>query len=68
MHRIGQKSAVTAIWLQYGAIDEKVDTLLQEKQERIDLVLEGKRKSMRGVSKSIRQMAADVLAEVLAGR
>jgi SNF2 family DNA or RNA helicase len=68
LHRIGQKSAVTAIWLQYGAIDEKIDTLLQEKQERIDLVLEGKRKSMRGVSKSIRAIAEDILAEVLAGK
>jgi len=49
-HRIGVKGSVTCYWLQYDKVDEKIDALLAKKQERIDLVLEGKRKTMRGVS------------------
>lgn len=64
LHRIGQKNSVTAIWLQYGAIDEKIDTILEEKQDRIDLVLEGKRKTMRGVSKSVASMAKEIMREI----
>ena len=48
LHRIGQTKNVTAIWIQYGEIDELVDTVLVDKQDRIDMVLEGKRKTMRG--------------------
>ena len=50
LHRIGQKNPVTSIWLQYGEIDEMIDDLIQTKQERINLVLEGKRKTLRGTS------------------
>lgn len=67
LHRIGQIGSVTSIWLQYGAIDEKIDLLLQQKQERIDLVLRGKRKTMRGVSRSIRSMAKEILASMKSG-
>jgi SNF2 family DNA or RNA helicase len=67
LHRIGQVGSVTAIWLQYGPIDEKIDLLLQQKQERIDLVLRGKRKSMRGVSRSIRSMAKEILDSIRSG-
>jgi SNF2 family DNA or RNA helicase len=67
LHRIGQLGSVTAIWLQYGAIDEKVDTLLQQKQERISLVLEGKRKTMRGI-RSVRSLAKDILASIRSGK
>jgi len=49
-HRIGAKGSVSCYWLQYEKVDEKIDRLLAQKQERIDLVLEGKRKTMRGVS------------------
>ncbi len=63
LHRIGQQSSVTAVWLQYGAIDEKIDALLQRKQERIDLVTRGKRETMRG-TKSIRSMAKEILGSV----
>jgi hypothetical protein len=61
-HRIGQGSNVTAIWLQHGEIDERVDDILIQKQERINLVLEGKRKTMRGI-----ESAGDVAKEILAG-
>ncbi len=63
LHRIGQQGSVTAIWLQFGAIDEKIDALLQRKQERIDLVAQGKRKTMRGIE-SIRSMAKEILESV----
>ena len=32
-------------------IDEAIDTLLSEKRDRIELVLKGKRKTLRGLSK-----------------
>jgi hypothetical protein len=62
LHRIGQTSNVTAIWLQHGEIDERVDDILIQKQERIQLVLEGKRKTMRGI-----ESAGDVAKEILSG-
>lgn len=45
-HRIGQSLAVFAYWLQLGVIDDLMDNLISEKQERIDLVLKGKQKSL----------------------
>lgn len=42
LHRDGQKNAVTALWLRYGAIDDKIDPVLQSKAENIGTVLEGK--------------------------
>jgi hypothetical protein len=62
LHRIGQGSNVTAIWLQHGDIDERVDDILIQKQERIQLVLDGKRKSMRGI-----ETAGDVAREIMNG-
>lgn len=50
LHRIGQYNPVTAIWLQTGEIDEAIDQILQAKQDRINLVLGGKRKTMRGIA------------------
>lgn len=40
-HRIGQKSNVTCIWLQYGEVDTKVDIILQEKSKNIEAILTG---------------------------
>ena len=57
LHRIGQQSSVTAIWLQYGPIDERIDALLQRKQERIDLVVEGERKSIHSMAREILESA-----------
>lgn len=59
-HRIGQKNAVTAYWLQANGCDEAIDALLMAKQERIELVLSGKRKTLRGVSNPS-EMAVEVL-------
>ena len=66
-HRIGQRGSVTAIWLQHGLLDQQSDRLLQQKQDRIDQVLRGKRKTMRGVSRSIRSMAKEILESVRSG-
>ena len=63
LDRIGQQGSVTAIWLQYGAIDKRIDALLQQKQERINVITRGKRKAMRGVE-SIRSMAKEILESV----
>lgn len=60
LHRIGQKNAVTAIWLQANGADEAIDALLQQKHERIELVLAGKRKTLRGIG-SISEVADAVL-------
>lgn len=64
-HRIGQTGTVSCYWLQYGTIDEKVDDILTAKAARIDLVLKGARKTLRGVS-SPHAIAADLLGEALA--
>lgn len=61
LHRIGQGQAVNAIWLQHGAIDRAIDSLLEAKQERIDLVLKGKRKTLRGLG-SITELAKELLS------
>ncbi|MCA2506827.1 MAG: DEAD/DEAH box helicase [Microcystis sp. M54BS1] len=50
-YRIGQNNTVNAYWIQLGAIDEAIDALLAEKRDRIELVLKGKRKTLRGLSK-----------------
>jgi superfamily II DNA or RNA helicase len=48
-HRIGQTRNVTAMWLQFDRSDYIVDELLQKKAARIELVLDGKRKTLRGI-------------------
>lgn len=50
-YRIGQDDTVTAFWVQLGLIDEKIDQLLESKQKRIELLLKGKRKTLRGLDK-----------------
>ena len=59
-HRIGQHQTVFSFWIQMGIIDEAIDKLLQQKQERIDLVLKGKRKTLRGVE-SPKELAKQLL-------
>lgn len=49
-HRLGQQNAVFATWIQLGIIDNAIDNLIQQKQDRIDLVMRGKRKTLRGVT------------------
>lgn len=60
LHRIGQRGSVLAVWLQANGADEAIDQLLQAKNERIELVLAGKRKTLRGVG-SIAELADVVL-------
>lgn len=60
LHRIGQRNAVTSVWLQANGADEAIDALLEQKHERIELVLAGKRKSLRGI-RSIGDVAEAVL-------
>lgn len=48
-YRIGTKFNVLALWLQFGPIDQRVDQLLEQKSDRIELVLQGKRKTLRGI-------------------
>lgn len=60
-HRSGVNHPVTSIWLQYGSVDFKIDSLLEMKQQRIQLVLEGERKTMRGMNKSMASIALEAL-------
>jgi len=49
-HRLGQKNAVFATWLQIGEVDKAIDSLLLQKQERIEFVLKGKWKTLQGIT------------------
>ncbi len=60
-HRLGQENAVFATWLQLGHIDQAIDDLLIQKQQRIELVLKGKRKTLQGINS-----ASDLTKELLA--
>lgn len=62
-HRIGQKGAVTSFWLQFDGLDLRIDALLQQKQERIDQVLLGKRATVGGVP-SVRGLATEIMTSV----
>lgn len=59
-HRLGQENAVFATWLQLGQIDYAIDSLLESKQQRIELVLKGKRKTLRGLD-SPKELAKQLL-------
>jgi hypothetical protein len=66
-HRIGQHTAVTAHWMQLRSglgLDVEIDALLEKKQERIDLVLAGKRKSLKGVE-SVSSAASELVNSLL---
>lgn len=62
-YRIGQTEMVNIQWIQCGEIDAKVDAILLEKSQRIELVLEGDRKTMRG-TKSVAQQMMLALKEI----
>jgi SNF2 family DNA or RNA helicase len=64
-HRIGQKNSVSVYWLQWHEIDQKIDTILEQKQERIELILEGKRKTLRGIG-SPADIAQELCEDILA--
>ena len=65
LHRMTQINSVTCHWLQLPpeiGLDVKIDNILVAKQERIDLVLRGRRKSFRGIQ-SIGEVAEDLLED-----
>lgn len=67
IHRIGQEESVTYIWPQLdgtipGSIDIAVDDIIQKKQTRIDLVMQGKRKTMNRLE-TIGDFAKELLVE-----
>lgn len=63
VHRISQQNAVFATWLKLGAIDDAIDNLITEKSERIELMLKGKHKTLKGIH-SAKDLAKELL-EVL---
>ncbi|MBD2771189.1 DEAD/DEAH box helicase [Iningainema sp. BLCCT55] len=60
-HRLGQQNAVFATWLQLGQIDHAIDDLILQKSERIELILQGKRKTLKGIN-SPKDLAKELLA------
>jgi hypothetical protein len=66
-HRLGQIHNVTSIWLQYGHVDDKIDQLLELKQERIEMILRGRGKNLRGVP-GIRALAKEIMESVHTGK
>jgi SNF2 family DNA or RNA helicase len=47
IHRIGQRSNVLSIWLQWDDTDKAVDALLESKTERIEVVMAGRKQELR---------------------
>jgi 2-oxo-4-hydroxy-4-carboxy--5-ureidoimidazoline (OHCU) decarboxylase len=66
-HRIGQHHNVTSIWLQYGPVDDKIDQLLELKQDRIETILSGRSKNLRGMP-GIRALAKEIMESVHTGK
>ncbi len=62
-YRIGTKSNVLALWLQCGELDRRVDAVLAKKSDVIELVLQGKRKTLRGVTDP--RKAAKAIADTI---
>lgn len=63
LHRIGQQNAVTAIWLAYGNTDYLIDAMINNKQENIDIILNGKKQTLSRTDDT-GQMAQDILNAV----
>jgi hypothetical protein len=61
VHRIGQTKGCFAYWMQLGQIDTAIDSLIHSKQERIELMLNGKRKTLRGI-KTVQDLAKELLS------
>lgn len=66
-HRLGQIHNVLSLWLQYGPVDEKIDQLLELKQERIETILRGRGKNLRGLP-GIRALAKEIMESVHTGK
>lgn len=66
-HRLGQIRNVLSLWLQYGPVDDKIDALLQLKQERIEIILRGRGKNLRGLP-GVRALAKEIMESVHTGK
>jgi len=66
-HRLGQIHNVLSIWLQYGYVDDKIDQILELKQERIEVILRGRSKSLRGTL-GIRALAREIMESIHTGK
>jgi hypothetical protein len=66
-HRLGQIHNVLSLWLQYGPVDDKIDALLELKQERIETILRGRSKNFRGIP-GIRALAKEIMESVHTGK
>lgn len=62
-HRIGQKNNVTAIWLQYGNADAKIDEILIEKSKNIEAILTGK-ENQSNIQFSPQKLAMELLPKI----
>jgi SNF2 family DNA or RNA helicase len=60
INRMGQVNACFVYWLLMGEVDRAIDELLVQKSERIELMMRGKRKTLRGV-KSPLELAKAIL-------
>ncbi|MCD8487938.1 MAG: DEAD/DEAH box helicase [Desertifilum sp.] len=58
-HRIGTTQTVSAFWLQYGQVDLAIDQLLEQKQANIELVMKGKKRTLK--AKSMTELAKELL-------
>ena len=59
LHRIGQRSAVTAVWLQWGDVDKVNDARLDAKTDVIEVVVNGRKRKIR------RDISDKDLAEII---
>ena len=66
-HRLGLRHNVLSLWLQYGPVDDKIDQLLALKQERIEIILRGRGKNLRGTL-GIRALAREIMESVHTGK
>ena len=66
-HRLGQIHNVLSLWIQYGPVDDKIDQLLELKQERIETILRGRGKNLRGLP-GIRALAKEIMESVHTGK
>lgn len=49
-HRIGTTGTVVSTWVQIDDLDERIDKVIESKEENIELILEGKRKTVKRTS------------------
>lgn len=63
--RVGQTRPVTNVWLQAFEVDQYVDAMVERKSSIIDLVIRGKRKTLRGMGATPGSIAKALLPAIL---